>query len=134
MARDVRDLKVGDVAWLVGHQKYSRPDKGSPVPMRPMRIARVGRKYLYVIELDAQGNPISKWETELRIDRETGEDEGDRRLYVDLEDYRIKRKRSKTWEAFCKHFEGYGGKRTEATTEDIEQAAKLLGLELKVEE
>lgn len=134
MSNDLKALKVGDTAWIVGYAFTSYGKEKGPVPMLQAVVTKVGRKYITVLEV---GKPA--W-AEAKFSLDGGWNEHDpsypqratRRLYVDINHYIAARRLSNIRAQFTDAFRGYSAAiDPRVTAEEILAAAKLLRIDIK---
>jgi hypothetical protein len=131
---DLKQLKVGDKVWIIGHRAHVRsPD----IEYVRGTVTRVGRKYI-TVERDEGG-----WGAEDQYSLEDGLNKDVQysqnrtwRVYISRESYEQGQERRRVETAFRQHFQGYGKASIDkaVTTEDIRAAAKLLRIDIDKEQ
>lgn len=138
MSNDLKQLKVGDTAWIIGHLYTGRNEK-SPVPMIQCTVVKIGRKYISVKSERAHGWRQGEDHFEIESGREKGhhslQQSRARKLYIDIHHYADEQARMKAEDQLTKCFRrGYGSVLHSAvTTADILAAAKLLRINIDLE-
>jgi hypothetical protein len=128
---ELKDLKVGDTAWVVGYKDRYRALP--TVPMYEAKVTKVGRKYLTVAWI-VGGD--SKWAREDQFHRDSGvwKDSGygsTFKLYLDINAYAEEQRLRQAKERFRNPFRGYGRDPLGGCTyEEIAAAAKLLKIDI----
>ncbi len=138
----LKDLKIGDIAWMIGFASHIRPHIEASVPVLRMRVVKVGRKYIRVREVDTQDNFVGTWDGEgIEFEICDGLERGTpnysqtrtRKLYVNILAYTKEQERGATEKKFLSLLSKSPwscGLSKEVTTEEIRAASKLLRINL----